>query len=212
MQSTRLFPVLLQTGLHFGIVYLYCSADLFLSPPLGKALFCRWKGQAYEAFLDAELFAPELSKALGLPPAGQRQLGQALREELAVLPGAPELVLCGYTPQVRASQRRVLSGTACLALPAAGGKQALARALAEERPDLVLLFGTESEHALWVLECFDPARILVYIQGLAGPCGQHMADGLPPRFCAASLSRRPWPAAPAGATVRQLAARAHRPG
>lgn len=150
---------------------------------------------------------PELSKALGLPPQASGSWVQALREELAVLPGAPELVLCGYTPQVRASQRRVLSGTACLALPAAGGKQALARALAEERPDLVLLFGTESEHALWVLECFDPARILVYIQGLAGPCGQHMADGLPPRF----LRRQPFKEALAGrtggATVRQLAAR-----
>ena len=38
-----------------------------------------------------------------------------------------------------------------------------------------------------MLEGFDPQKVLVYIQGLAGPCGEHMADGLPPRF----LRRQP---------------------
>ncbi|WP_418668138.1 glycosyltransferase family 4 protein [Allofournierella sp.] len=150
---------------------------------------------------------PELSQALGLPAQASGSWVQALRAQLAALPGAPQLTLCGYTPHVTKAQRRIIGGTAYLALPAAGGRAVLARALAEDQPDLVLLFGTESEHALWVLQSFDPARILVYIQGLAGPCGAHMADGLPPRFLRRQPLKEALAARTGGATVRQLAAR-----
>ena len=92
-----------------------------------------------------------------------------------------QLFAGAFRPLPGAHRRRFLSRPARLDRPA------LETALAEEKPDLIQLFGTENDHAPWVLEGFDPQKVLVYIQGLAGPCGEHMADGLPPRF----LRRQP---------------------
>lgn len=129
-----------------------------------------------------------------LPPVFARRLGVAVQASgswvgslQAALPKEGlDLVLCSFSPQISAPCRDTIDGATYLGLPAAD-RPALEKALAEERPDLVQLFGTENDHALWVLEAFDPNKVLVYIQGLAGPCGEHMADGLPPRF----LRRQP---------------------
>ena len=129
-----------------------------------------------------------------LPPVFARRLGLSAQASgswvgslQAALPaGALELTVCAFSPALTAPCRQVMDGVTYLGLPA-GDRPALEQALADEAPDLVQLFGTENDHAPWVLELFDPERVLVYIQGLAGPCGEHMADGLPPRF----LRRQP---------------------
>ena len=131
-----------------------------------------------------DFLPPVFSGRLGLAPQASGSWAVSL---LAALPKEGlDLVLCSFSPELSAPCREHIDGVSYLGLPA-GDRPALEQALAEEKPDLIQLFGTENDHAPWVLEGFDPQKVLVYIQGLAGPCGEHMADGLPPRF----LRRQP---------------------
>ena len=131
-----------------------------------------------------DFLPPVFSGRLGLAPQASGSWAVSL---LAALPKEGlDLVLCSFSPELSAPCRERIDGVSYLGLPA-GDRPALEKALAEEKPDLIQLFGTENDHAPWVLEGFDPQKVLVYIQGLAGPCGEHMADGLPPRF----LRRQP---------------------
>ena len=145
---------------------------------------------------------PPMARALDLPVQASGSWVMALQQALE---GQPvRLILCAYSPAVSETQRREIGGAVYLALPAAGGKDALQAALAAEQPDLVQIFGTENDHAVWALESFAPQKTLLYIQGLAGPCGEHMADGLPPRFLRRQRLKERLAAKTGGATVRQL--------
>lgn len=131
-----------------------------------------------------DFLPPVFSRRLGLAPQASGSWAVSL---LAALPKEGlRLVLCSFSPELSSPRREEIDGVSYLGLPV-GDRPALEQALEEEKPGLVQLFGTENDHAAWVLEAFDPEKVLVYIQGLAGPCGEHMADGLPPRF----LRRQP---------------------
>lgn len=145
---------------------------------------------------------PPMAHALDLPVQASGSWVMALQQALETHP--VRLILCAYSPAVSEPQRREIDGAVYLALPAAGGKAALQQALAAEQPDLVQIFGTENDHAVWALESFDPEKTLLYIQGLAGPCGEHMADGLPPRFLRRQKLKETLAAKTGGATVYQL--------
>ena len=145
---------------------------------------------------------PPMARALDLPVQASGSWVMALQQALEEQP--VRLVLCAYSPAVSETQRREIGGVVYLALPAAGGKEALQAALAAEQPDLLQIFGTENDHAVWALENFAPQKTLLYIQGLAGPCGEHMADGLPPRFLRRQRMKERLAARTGGATVRQL--------
>lgn len=145
---------------------------------------------------------PPMARALDLPVQASGSWVMALQQALEERP--VRLVLCAYSPAVSETQRREIGGAVYLALPAAGGKEALQAALAAEQPDLLQIFGTENDHAVWALESFAPQKTLLYIQGLAGPCGEHMADGLPPRFLRRQRLKELLAAKTGGATVRQL--------
>lgn len=145
-----------------------------------------------------------LAEQLALPRQASGSWVSALQAALSARKLPVELAIAAYTPAVDQLTLYNLDGCTYLALPACGEKQALKQALDAFQPDLVQVFGTENLHTRWALELFGPERTLVYIQGLAGPCGEHMADGLPARF----LRRQPlkeWLAKKTGgATVRQL--------
>nr|WP_317406742.1 glycosyltransferase family 4 protein [Fournierella massiliensis] len=145
---------------------------------------------------------PPMARALDLPVQASGSWVMALQQALEEQP--VRLILCAYSPAVSKTQRREIGGVVYLALPAAGGKEALQAALAAEQPDLLQIFGTENDHAVWALENFAPQKTLLYIQGLAGPCGEHMADGLPPRFLRRQRMKERLAARTGGATVRQL--------
>lgn len=145
---------------------------------------------------------PPMARALDLPVQASGSWVMALQQALEEQP--VRLILCAYSPAVSETQRREIGGVVYLALPAAGGKEALQAALAAEQPDLLQIFGTENDHAVWALENFAPQKTLLYIQGLAGPCGEHMADGLPPRFLRRQRMKERLAARTGGATVRQL--------
>lgn len=131
---------------------------------------------------------PALANELGLPVQASGSWVTALLDALTAVPDAlPQLTICCFGRQIKEPVRLEAERVLYRGLPYENGKAALKVILEEEKPDLVQLFGTEAEQALWLFELFDPRKILVYIQGLAGPCGEHMADGLPPRF----LRRQP---------------------
>ena len=145
---------------------------------------------------------PPMARALDLPVQASGSWVMALQQALEEQP--VRLILCAYSPAVSETQRREIGGVVYLALPAAGGKEALQAALAAEQPDLLQIFGTENDHAVWALESFAPQKTLLYVQGLAGPCGERMADGLPPRFLRRQRLKERLAARTGGATVRQL--------
>ena len=145
---------------------------------------------------------PPMARALDLPVQASGSWVMALQQALEEQP--VRLILCAYSPAVSETQRREIGGVVYLALPAAGGKEALQATLAAEQPDLLQIFGTENDHAVWALESFAPQKTLLYVQGLAGPCGERMADGLPPRFLRRQRMKERLAARTGGATVRQL--------
>ena len=131
-----------------------------------------------------DFLSPAFARRLGLSAQASGSWAGSLQAALPA--GAMGLTICCFSPALTAPCREEIDGTRYIGLPAAD-RAALAETLAAQQPDLIQLFGTENDHAPWVLELFDPEKVLVYIQGLAGPCGEHMADGLPPRF----LRRQP---------------------
>ena len=145
---------------------------------------------------------PAMANALQLPVQASGSWIMALQDALASHP--VRLILCGYSNAVDQPQRREIDGTIYLALPQSGGKAALQDALQQEQPDLLQIFGTENDHSVWALELFPPEKTLLYIQGLAGPCGEHMADGLPPRFLRRQPLKEKLAHATGGGTVYQL--------
>ncbi len=131
---------------------------------------------------------PALAQELNIPLQASGSWVTALLDALAAQPGPlPQLTVCCFGRQIKEPVVYKAERITYRGLSYENGKAALKAVLDEEQPDLVQLFGTESEQALWLFELFDARRILVYIQGLAGPCGEHMTDGLPPRF----LRRQP---------------------
>lgn len=145
-----------------------------------------------------------LARELGLPRQASGSWVSALQEALARCGAPVELALAAYTPAVQQLTCKELQGCTYLALPASGGRDALSEALSLFQPELVQVFGTENLHTRWALELFGPDRTLVYIQGLAGPCGKHMADGLPARFLRRQPLKEFLNQKTGGATVRQL--------
>ena len=142
--------------------------------------------------------------ALGLPRQASGSWIPALQNALSQLDPAPTLALAAYSPAVDQLFQQQIAGTTYLVLPASGGKDALRQALDAFAPDLVQVFGTENQHACWALELFGPQKTLLYIQGLAEPCAQHMADGLPDRFLRRHPLKELLARKTGGATVRQL--------
>ena len=150
-----------------------------------------------------------------LPPAMCRELGinvQASGSWVTALLGALQrpditnpasITLCGYSCDIHQKHCRKIKGISYIGLPANAGKNMLKEVLDEVKPDLVQLFGTENDHSLHLFELFDPEKILVYIQGLAAPCGEHMTDGLPEYFLDANPLKEVAALHTGGLTVRQ---------
>lgn len=143
-----------------------------------------------------------LARALDLPVQASGSWVTALYQAMAQQP--VEIILCAHNFAVTRTERREIDDTVYWAFPTVEGASALKKVLDTEQPELVQVFGTENDHPVWALETFDPEKVLIYIQGLAGPCGEHMADGLPERFLRRQPLKETVTARFGGATVYQL--------
>ncbi len=144
---------------------------------------------------------PFLAKDLELAAGASGSWVTGLLNSLQNRPDCPELILAFfYNGEGKLWNHR---GLRCAALPRQKGQLALKQLLNTEQPDLCQLFGTEGDHARWLFEVCPVEKILVYIQGLASPCGIHMADGLPDRFLRSQPLKEFLALKTGGRTVRQ---------
>ncbi len=123
---------------------------------------------------------PEGAAALGLkaPPGGSWLSAQA-----ACLRGRCELVVCHVTGKVKRRERVEAGGVAHIFLPNAMDslRSAFEALLAEEKPDVVHVHGTEYEpNTLLVDVC--GGKCAVSLQGIMTEYAKHYDDGLPARF------------------------------
>ena len=149
---------------------------------------------------------PVMAKALSLPVQASGSWVMALEQALRTHTQLQDIQLfvAAYHPAVSSIQRHTAEGTTYIALPKAQGFSALQEVLQTLQPNLIQLFGTENEHALWLTEHWNPERIVIHIQGLAGPYAHHAADGLPSRFLRSQPLKEWLSAKTGGKTVRQL--------
>ncbi len=127
------------------------------------------------------------ARALGLPtPVG----GGWLDGMLGQLHGRMELVVVSVNAAVGPQARRVEADGVVFRVLPQGEPGDFAALLAEERPDLVQLWGTEYPGASALLAAAGPARTLVTIQGLMGPCAAHLLDGVPAAYCGSTAAQR----------------------
>lgn len=127
------------------------------------------------------------ARALGLPaPVG----GGWLNGMLGQLRGRVELVVASVNAAAGPRPRRVeAEGVTFQVLPR-GEAADFAALLEAERPDLVQIWGTEYPAASALLQAAGPARALVTIQGLMGPCAEHLLDGVPAEYRRSTPAQR----------------------
>lgn len=127
------------------------------------------------------------ARALGLPaPVGGGWLDGMLRE----LAGRERLVIASVNAAAGPAPRRVETPQAVFWVLPRGEQADFADLLAREQPDLVQIWGTEYPAASALLAAAGPARTLVTIQGLMGPCAEHLLDGVPAAYCRSTPAQR----------------------
>ncbi len=129
---------------------------------------------------------PQVGEALGL--AGQHGGGWILGQ-LEALRTRAELSVCTVNPKVSEATCLHLDGVEYWLLPH-GTREEFARLLQKVQPDLVHLWGSEYPPATALLSQCDPDRVLLSIQGLMGPCADHLLDGVPKAYCSSCFVQR----------------------
>lgn len=126
------------------------------------------------------IIMPELAEHLGQKPS---VFGGWLSGALeAVRASGYELVICTTEQTGRYTGRYEIDGVVYHVVKRAdfSSMQAAFRTiLAEEKPDLVHLYGTEFEHTWAMASITDPEKTLVSIQGLVTFCAEHVYGGVP---------------------------------
>ncbi len=134
----------------------------------------------------SNVILPAAAEVLGLPPqvGGGWLTGQI--EALAPCIEAGEIELCVLAPNPKLGETRRgrAGGVGYIATPGGEGRDeaAFAAVLAEEKPELVHVFGTEYPHNHRMLRLAGAERTVVSIQGLASAVALHYTDGLPARY------------------------------
>ena len=129
---------------------------------------------------------PQVGQALGL--AGQHGGGWILGQ-LNELRTQTELTVCTVNPKVSEPTALRLEGVDYRLLPK-GTQEEFARLLEEVKPDLVHIWGSEYPPAAALFSQCDPDRVLLSIQGLMGPCADHLLDGVPKAYCSSCFIQR----------------------
>lgn len=135
---------------------------------------------------------PAAAAACGLPASevGGGWLTGALNA-LCAAPDAPELTVCSVDGRVNALTAGQKDGV-CYRLLPAGDEAAFAALLAETRPDLVHIWGTEYPAAAALHAAALTAGIpaLVGIQGVMRDCAAHLCDGVPRQYRGSNFAQR----------------------
>lgn len=129
---------------------------------------------------------PEAARLFGLTGAigGGWVLGQ-----LNALKKDAQITVCTVNSAAKAPLSAESDGVRYVILPT-GSREEFAALLKQEAPGLVQIWGSEYPPAANLLPLCDPARTLLSVQGLMGPCAEHLLDGVPPEFCGSGPAQR----------------------
>lgn len=131
---------------------------------------------------------PAAARALGLTGAiGGGWVEGQLRALMAT--GEVRITVCTVNPAVKTARTAEADGVRYAVLPH-GSREEFAVLLAAEQPDLVHLWGSEYPPAAELFALCDPARTLLSVQGLMGPCAEHLLDGVPEEIRGSCLAQR----------------------
>ena len=124
---------------------------------------------------------PQVGKALGLLAENE---GGWIVGQLGQLKHRAEITVCTVCAQAGENARCTLDGADYVVLPK-GGAADFARLLEKIKPDLVHLWGSEYPPAMALQTEAEAAGVpvLLSVQGLMGPCAEHLLDGVPARYC-----------------------------
>ena len=130
-----------------------------------------------------DFLSPAFARRLGLSAQASGSWAGSLQAALPA--GAMDLTICCFSPALTAPCHEEIDGTRYIGLPAAD-RAALAETLAVQQPDLIQLFGTENDHAPWVLDCSTRRRCWCTSRAWPGLAASTWPTACRPVFCAAS--------------------------
>ena len=134
------------------------------------------------------ILLPKAGGALGLPA---ENAGGWLVGQLEALGQKVPLTVCTVSGLVKAPARCTVDGVDYVVLPS-GTKEAFAELLAQEKPDLVHLWGSEYPPVRPMLDAAEQGgfAVLLSVQGLMVPCAEHLLDGVPQEYRGSCLAQR----------------------
>ena len=129
---------------------------------------------------------PQAARLFGLTGAIG---GGWITGQLNALKAGAQITVCTVNAAAKAPLCAEADGVRYVILPS-GSRDEFAALLKQQSPDLVHLWGSEYPPVSELLPLCDPARTLLSVQGLTGPCAEHLLDGVPQEYCGSGPFQR----------------------
>lgn len=134
----------------------------------------------------ASVTLPAAARALGLT----RAIGGGWVEgQLGAVKNKARITVCTVNGAAKTPLYAEADGV-CYAVLPRGTPDEFAALLKRVKPDLVHLWGSEYPPATALMARCSPERVLLSVQGLMGPCAEHLLDGVPAEYRGSCLGQR----------------------
>lgn len=134
----------------------------------------------------ASVTLPAAARALGLAGAIG---GGWVEGQLSAVKDKARITVCTVNGAAKAPLYAEADGVSYAVLPR-GTPDEFAALLKRVKPDLVHLWGSEYPPAAALMAQCSPERVLLSVQGLMGPCAEHLLDGVPAEYRGSCLGQR----------------------
>ena len=134
----------------------------------------------------ASVTLPAAARALGLAGAIG---GGWVEGQLGAVKNKARITVCTVNGAAKAPLYAEAGGV-CYAVLPRGTPDEFAALLKQVKPDLVHLWGSEYPPAAALMAQCSPERVLLSVQGLMGPCAEHLLDGVPAEYRGSCLGQR----------------------
>ena len=134
----------------------------------------------------ASVTLPGAAKALGLTGAIG---GGWVEGQLGAVKDKARITVCTVNGAAKAPLYAETGGV-CYAVLPRGTPSEFAALLDRVKPGLVHLWGSEYPPAAALLAQCGPKRALLSVQGLMGPCAEHLLDGVPLQYRGSCTAQR----------------------
>lgn len=134
----------------------------------------------------ASVTLPAAARALGLAGAIG---GGWVEGQLSAVKDKARITVCTVNGAAKAPLYAE-ADEVCYAVLPRGTPDEFAALLNRVKPDLVHLWGSEYPPAAALMAQCSPERVLLSVQGLMGPCAEHLLDGVPAEYRGSCLGQR----------------------